>query len=78
MTDECALTVDGEMLAVGTGLFDETAGRLFWYRGIEDGEVRLEGLNGDVTMGLDRFRGCIREGVLVVESRPAGRPVADR
>lgn len=74
MTTERAVAVDGETIRVGTGLFDAETGEVFWYGGLEEGAVFLEGVGRDLSIDVERFRARIVSGRLVITCQPPGCP----
>ena len=68
MTTNPVLKLDGKHIHPGTSLFNETTGEVFWYRGIEDGFVHLEGVQHHTKIDTELFYMQVSTDEFVIES----------
>lgn len=70
MATNPVLKVDGKHIRPGTSLFNEATGEVFWYRGIEEEFVHLEGVDHHTKIDTGLFHRQISTDEFVIESRP--------
>ncbi|MFB6147155.1 MAG: hypothetical protein ABEJ08_05650 [Halobacteriaceae archaeon] len=73
MSAERVLTIDGEVIQVGTSLFRPATGAVYWCTEVGERVVHLEGVEETETVDVDRLVGQLADGALIVESQPPGR-----
>lgn len=72
MTAGRIFKVNGEEMNLGTSLFKPDSGEVYWYCGVNDWDVRLEGVEQTKQIEITSFKRLIETGTLVIESQPPG------
>lgn len=72
MTSTPGVEVNGEVVDVGTSLFNTDTGEVYWYSGVTEGSVHLQGVEQSIQIDMTVFRRLLRDGDLEIESQPPG------
>ncbi|GAB7120755.1 hypothetical protein JCM9743_32240 [Natrinema sp. JCM 9743] len=61
------LEINGQLIWGGQSLYHTRTNEVFWYMGVEDGQVHLEGLQDTLELSLAVFREKVSVGDFEIE-----------